>query len=89
MYYCNNCGTIIFVNRPENIEKEVRPSFTSNCVACKEDVTFRKLVPEDFDAANVKELDSSVKYLKGVIKEMRSRLPEEDEVIDAEDEVEE
>ncbi len=79
MYYCNKCGAIFFVNRPENLEKETGPSFTTVCEACNGEVTFRRLVPEDFGAANVKELDSSVKYLKGVIREIKSNLPEEEE----------
>lgn len=86
MYYCNKCGAIFFVNRPENLEKETGPSFSSICKSCKEDATFRKLVPEDFGAANVKELDSSVKYLKGVIRDIQSSLPSVDEIDDSMDE---
>ncbi len=89
MYYCNKCGAIFFVNRPENLEKETGPSFTSVCEACKEEATFRRLVPEDFGAANVKELDTSVKYLKGVIREMQSSLPEVQDSNEIEDKSEE
>ena len=89
MYYCNKCGVIFFVNRPENLEKETGPSFNSICESCKEEATFRKLVPEDFGAANVKELDSSVKYLKGVIRDIQSGLPEIEEIEISEDEIEE
>ena len=80
IYYCNNCGHVSFLNRAENPSKPRDVSSTKiECLVCKQETTYRKLVPEDLNATNSQEFNQTTKAMYLEIMKIRDRKPEKKE----------
>ncbi len=84
MYYCNKCGVVVYVNRPENPKKVDSPRLNVVCLVCKQEATYRKLLPEDIHAANVVESDKKFNTLFKKVAALEEKLNIEDEMKDME-----
>jgi hypothetical protein len=61
IYYCNNCGHVSFLNRAENKSKpRYAQSTIIECLVCRQETTYRKLVPEDLTAINTNEFNLTI-----------------------------
>ncbi len=76
MYYCNGCGTIRFMTRPENRDPPNGPMILLFCKFCDAETTYRVVSPEDFGAANYKGVESS---LRNLYKKLTTPLSEQEE----------
>ncbi len=57
MYYCINCGVVVFLNRPDTTEEFTKPYVEMTCKVCDSEKGYRKVLPEFFRAANMIEFD--------------------------------
>lgn len=81
IYYCNNCGHVAFLNRAENKLKPRSASSTIiECLVCKQETTYRKLVPEDLNAINTEEFNQTTKAMYSEIMKTRDRMQEKEEI---------
>ena len=72
MYYCNNCGVVIFLNRSENANKPRElPSIQIDCMLCKQ--TYRKLLPEHINSTHQKEFDQTIKAMYNEILRLQNQ----------------
>ncbi len=72
IYYCNNCGHISFLNRSENkLKPKLAASTIIECLVCKQETTYRKLVPEDLSATNTREFNQTVKAMYNEIMKIK------------------
>ena len=79
MYYCNNCGHIVYLNRAENSSKPgKKASIEMECLLCKSHTTYRKLVPEDLNSINSNEYNLTIKALYNEIMKIKDKNFEED-----------
>jgi len=57
MYYCINCGVVVFLNRPDSNVEYTKPFVELECKVCTSNKGYRKILPEFFNAANAVEFD--------------------------------
>ncbi|MCE7734111.1 MAG: hypothetical protein GPJ54_04475 [Candidatus Heimdallarchaeota archaeon] len=61
-----------FLNRSENkLKPKLAASTVIDCLVCKQQTTYRKLVPEDLNAINTKEFNQTVKAMYNEIMKMK------------------
>ena len=63
-----------FLNRSENnLKPKSAASIIMECMVCKQETTYRKIVPKDFNAVNSREFNQTVKAMYNEI--MKSKSP--------------
>lgn len=77
MYYCNTCGIIRFLSRPESKTPPSGPMILLFCQICQAETTYRIVSPEDFGAANYKGVESS---LRKIYKKLTTPVSEGEEI---------
>ena len=67
MYYCSNCGVVIFYNRPDNPNKETKAYIPLECKTCGSNKGYRKMLPEFLSALNMNEFDKFQNMVKEIL----------------------
>lgn len=81
MYYCNGCGLVRFLSRPENTEPPMNPLINLFCNFCQAETIYRKVLPEDFHAAHEVGVETMMKdMMKALYKKLTTPMSEGEEI---------
>ena len=81
MYYCNSCGLVRFLSRPENTEPPATPMVNLFCNFCQAETVYRKVLPEDFNAAHEVGVETMMKnMMKALYKKLTTPMSEGEEI---------